>query len=130
MIRVLVLFMVVSFLAAGCGGVDVYTFKKDRVDQKMKGNEGYIMGQRPSGPREARDPKRTIIGVDVDVSRFLEEEEAEEAEGTKPVTEKKQFVPVSKPKTIGQDTIGPPAKKVETKKLRPEKTETEEDWIK
>lgn len=118
MLKVLVLLVVVSFLMVGCAGVDVYTFKKDRVDQKIKGNEGYIMGQKPPGPREARDPKRTLIGVDVDVSAILGEEEAEEAEEIK-----KAPPPPQEAKKIA-------AKEVETKKLPPAKAETEEEYIK
>jgi hypothetical protein len=58
---------VLGFALAECAGaVDVYTFKKERVDQELKGNRGYLMGQPPAVETSA-SRKRTLIGVDVEV---------------------------------------------------------------
>ena len=52
--------------AAQAESIDVYTFKKKRVDQELKGNRGYLMGTAPApGPRK---DKRTIIGIDIELS--------------------------------------------------------------
>lgn len=62
----LCLFIVICFALSGCTRVDVYTFKKERVDQKTEGNGGYIIGQKPNVEKE-RNLKRTLFGVDVEM---------------------------------------------------------------
>jgi len=64
-----ILLLVSSFIAAGCASekVSVYTFQKARVDQSIKGNEGYLMGQPPAGEQTQRSSKRTLIGVDIEL---------------------------------------------------------------
>ena len=75
MYNILAIFLMVCFFVGGCAKpehrkVDVYTFKKDRVDQNMeRGNRGYIMGTPP--PVEERDTKRTLIGVDIELPGFM-----------------------------------------------------------
>ncbi|NQT33442.1 MAG: hypothetical protein HQ594_07210 [Candidatus Omnitrophica bacterium] len=66
------LLIVVSFLIAGCASmvdkpVEVYTFKKERVDQTIAGNQGYMEGTPPAVDRSARDTKRTLIGIDIEL---------------------------------------------------------------
>lgn len=68
------LFLAVIMLAATVAGcstskgktVDIYTFKKERVDQEISGNQGYLAGDAPAPA--PRDTKRTLIGIDVDMS--------------------------------------------------------------
>ena len=80
--RFFIIFMVVlSFHAAGYAfsakdtSVDVYTFKKDRVDQEIDGNQGYIMGKPGTVPLKARKSKRTLIGVDIELPMTADEDE-------------------------------------------------------
>ena len=42
-----------------------YIMTVDRVDQKVEGNRGYLKGTPP--PEQARDPKRPLIAVDMDL---------------------------------------------------------------
>ena len=113
MLRILALLVIASFLITGCSGVDVYTFKKERVDQTIRGNEGYVQGEKLETTQEDLNRKRTLIGVDIDVSGIgsgKEEETAttETVQETKPVTK-------TKAEPVVKETV------VE---------ETEEDWIK
>ncbi len=64
-IRILAL-IIVAIMVAGCSSVDVYTFKKDRVDQRVAGNQGQIMGGNPPETRP-ENPERTLIGVDIEL---------------------------------------------------------------
>ncbi len=70
MYKFVTLIILASFFIAGCSGVDVYTFKKERVDQGIQGNEGYIMGKKLETAGDLSNRKRTIIGVDVDMEEF------------------------------------------------------------
>ncbi|RKY42452.1 MAG: hypothetical protein DRP85_02785 [Candidatus Makaraimicrobium thalassicum] len=70
------LLIAAGVLTAGCAssaikGVDVYTFEKDRVDQKIGGNQGYLTGRAPAAPAKTRETKRTLIGVDIEVPAFF-----------------------------------------------------------
>ena len=74
----ILLFVIAAFLA-GCAStpgtkpIEVYTFQKDRVDQKLSGNQGYLEGDAPP-ITEPRKTKRTLIGIDVEVpDRILPE---------------------------------------------------------
>ncbi|MFH1411782.1 MAG: hypothetical protein ABIG55_03960 [Candidatus Omnitrophota bacterium] len=95
--KIVILIVIAMFLAAGeayprtqiMKGVEVYTFKKDRVDQELEGNRGYLTGKPSSIPSKKRTDERVLIGVDVELpSSFFgegkdsgEEEEAEESYG-------------------------------------------------
>jgi hypothetical protein len=63
----IVLFVTMVFLAGcaknGIKPVEIYTFKKDRVDQDLQGNQGYLTGTPP--PVGPRNTKRTLIGIDI-----------------------------------------------------------------
>ena len=66
-ILLIFVFVMTLFSADIAGAVKVYTFKKDRVDQSLSGNRGYITG-RPEGlTEEAGTPQRTLFGVDIAV---------------------------------------------------------------
>ncbi|MBD3380423.1 MAG: hypothetical protein GF408_08195 [Candidatus Omnitrophica bacterium] len=82
--RHLTVFLICVVFLGGCSNVDVYTFKKERVDQKDMGNRGYIEGTPP--PRtDTGSSKRTLIGIDVDMgtSGADHQPEGEEASGVK-----------------------------------------------
>jgi len=73
MFKLMALFVLFCVSISGCThtkvkNVEVYTFKKERVDQKIEGNQGYLTGTPPEiGPR---DTKRTLIGVDIELPAF------------------------------------------------------------
>ena len=60
-------FMMTGCTSTGIKGIDVYTFKKERVDQAVAGNRGYLTGQAPEGVAGPRSSKRTLIGIDIEV---------------------------------------------------------------
>jgi len=41
--------------------------KVDRIDQGMGGNRGYLTGTPPPQPSVKDAPKRTLIGIDVEI---------------------------------------------------------------
>ena len=63
----LALIVLISLIVTGCSNVRTYTFKKDRVDQRVEGNRGYLSGSPPPAPVEREASKRTLIGVDIEV---------------------------------------------------------------
>ncbi|MBL7156664.1 MAG: hypothetical protein ISS92_00730 [Candidatus Omnitrophica bacterium] len=63
----LVAILLVSITLTGCSNVKTYTFTKDRVDQTREGNRGYILGTPPPAPIEEGTPKRTMIGIDIEI---------------------------------------------------------------
>lgn len=113
----LCLLIVICFALSGCTRVDVYTFKKERVDQKTEGNGGYIMGQKPAVEKE-RNPKRTLFGVDVEMVGSSKGDEGTAVS----TTSKKSSAAVEDAKGADEPvtvrTVPAPIKK------------TEEDWIK
>jgi hypothetical protein len=73
--KVFVLAIIVSFVLSGCAGtvsehVKIYKIEKERVDQTVAGNRGYIAGEAATPPVE-RKAKRTMIGVDIDLPAEL-----------------------------------------------------------
>lgn len=82
-------FMVSAVIVTGAEAVEVYTFKKDRVDQDLSsGNRGYISGEPKDIPEKKRNLKRTLIGVDIEVPGIIDTdtEEPEKKESTTPKT--------------------------------------------
>lgn len=61
-------------------GIEIYTFRKERVDQEVRGNRGYIMGTPPSKP-ERKPRKRTLIGIDIELPTIFGEPDQEDAAG-------------------------------------------------
>jgi hypothetical protein len=59
-------FIVGTFVSEHLGAIDIYTFKKERVDQELKGNRGYIMGATKK-TEDRRPQKRTLIGIDIEL---------------------------------------------------------------
>jgi len=117
--------------------LEMYTFKKDRVDQELKGNRGYLSGEAPEINEKNRQSQRTLIGVDIQVG-VMNDDDEDVAEA---VNEQKKTVEVSKPsvkKTV--EVSKPSVKKTvqvsEVSEKAPVKNkvliveETEADWIK
>ena len=117
----LVMIFIVSVALAGCTGGRVYTFQKDRVDQSVDGNRGYLMGDAP--PVTVRgSSKRTMIGMDIEVG-LLPGEKAKVSPrealtfGEGDVIEERMMI---------EEEFQPEAKKT---KIAP-KSEKPEEWIK
>jgi hypothetical protein len=95
-------FIAVLFTGFGADAIEVYTFKKDRVDQELDGNRGYISGEPEDMPAEKRDLKRTLIGVDIEIpSRFAGGGGEEETGAETP--SKKEAKPAVKEKAKGRE---------------------------
>ncbi len=80
MVLVLILIGVVVCMGTEAFSFDIYTIKKDRVDQEVSGNRGYIMGNTPAYT-DQRNTKRTLIAVDIELpsgSKAAVEEDAVE----------------------------------------------------
>ena len=108
-----IVFVVTIFAAFRTDAIDIYTFKKDRVDQDLEGNRGYIAGKPADIPEKKRDLKRTLIGVDIELPASFAGKSSEEKAETQP---KKEAKPAAEKKVEG--------KKVEVKK------QVEEEYIK
>jgi len=127
MIRVLILLVVINFLITGCTRMDVYTFKKERVDQSLKGNQGYIVGEKPETAEVQRDTKRTLFGLDVELPDLSSKKRGSEGVQEKDVKEAKEAPAPRKAESRAKKTE---PQRVKTMKVQPKKVETEEDWIK
>ncbi|MFH1594076.1 MAG: hypothetical protein ABID09_05220 [Candidatus Omnitrophota bacterium] len=124
-----------SVAVSGCStpSVKTYTFKKDRVDQRIEGNRGYVLGTPPPAPVEREVPKRTLFGVDIEI----------------PILpgEKVELPPQSSSTVVEEPVLDYTEAKVETDQVvekravpakptvvvHPEKVEpveTEKDWVK
>ena len=109
--------LLLSVTLSGCYTMRVYTFKRDKVDQGAEGNRGYIMGTPPPAPVETGVPKRTLIGVDIEVG-LLPGEKARVDFGGSEVTKIKEETP----------RVGEPAVVIES---TPKTTApSEEEWVK
>lgn len=114
--RIFALLVIVSFLLSGCAStptehVKVYKFKKDRVDQTIRGNRGYIVGKSDM-PVAERKAERTLIGVDIDLPAELFPPFGKDLEEEAVVGEE-----------VSEAAVPKSAEKVE-------KVEEEEEWIK
>lgn len=151
--RIAILLLIsVSLLVSGCATkVDVYTFKKDRVDQKInEDNVGYLSGKPNNLQGTDRNVKRTLIGIDVDLSDddmasgSVEQSDTAESSASS-VTQNqttKDDTYVYKPKTskpVTTTTTTTTSSQedkiitkggVETIVVEKETVETEADWIK
>lgn len=121
--HLIVVILILSVALAGCSNVKVYKFKKDRVDQRNEGNRGYLLGTPPPAPVVRDVPKRTMIGVDIEIPvlpgekvELLPEEEVRYEEET--IIEMKGPAPL----------VGGPT--VKMKEEESEEEESEEEWIK
>ena len=120
--KYIILLLVLSLVLAGCGSygpVRTYTFKKERVDQSLEGNRGYVEGTPPPASEALETRKRTIIGIDVELPPYKEEERGSVVK-ERPLT-KEGLV---KEKPVMQ--LLPPKEEY----IKGEKVEDEEEWIK
>ncbi len=127
MIKILILLVAINFLITGCTRMDVYTFKKERADQNLKGNQGYIVGEKPETPEVKRDTKRTLFGLDVELADLGSKNRGSESARQETEKETKEAPAPRKKEPRAEKTA---AQKVKTMKVQPKKVETEEDWIK
>ncbi|MBU0571404.1 MAG: hypothetical protein KJ995_00435 [Candidatus Omnitrophica bacterium] len=134
--KILISIIAVSFLITGCRSVDVYTFKKDRVDQTVEGNKGYLKGTAPELQAKANSPQRTMIGVDIELPGPCAQTEKSEARFKKgeaipecPTKAEADDANIPRPKKQTQDRVDE-KKKPETVVVETIEVETEEEWIK
>lgn len=121
-------FIAMTFFASAGSAMDIYTFKKDRVDQNLEsGNRGYLSGSPPPEDKD-RNLKRTLIGVDIELAGTAEDEEDYTPPAKKEDKEFKKSPAVKKVKTEIREA--PPVKEGAAKKRKEKKKETEKDWIK
>lgn len=106
-------FMALALAGSCADAIDIYTFKKDRVDQEINGNQGYLSGPPPAVPQDRVIPKRTLIGVDIELPGGSS---SAESEPVKPAPAKE--APAPQPVK---------ATKVEVKEKI---AENEDEWIK
>jgi len=106
-----ILLLVTIFLTS-CAPARVYTFEKDRVDQTVEGNRGYIAGTPPLPESAVKGtPKRELIGLDLEIGLLPSEKQ--------------------KVKKLEAEERLPEAGLETTRKVfPPEEPEKEEDWIK
>jgi len=101
--------------------VEVYTFKRDRVDQELNGNRGYISGKAPDVQGKPRETQRTLIAVDIQVGVGKDED----ADVRKKTEKKAKPEKVSKPaKKAKPEKASKPAKKKTTRVEKKKKTKT------
>jgi len=109
--------LILSVVLAGCANVRTYKFKKDRVDQRVEGNRGYLLGTPPPAPVVREVPKRTMIGIDIEIP-VLPGEKADLSSEEEVRYEEETIIEMK----------GPLPSASETKETV--KEETEEDWVK
>jgi hypothetical protein len=119
-LSIVAMFIIAIFSVLTADAIEVYTFKKDRVDQEIHGNQGYLMGNAPAQTGE-RNLKRTLIGVDIELP-------GGDSSSKTTATEAKKQKPLPPKKTKGTEVE---IKEKEPVKPAPVVEEEEEDnWIK
>ncbi|MFH1878890.1 MAG: hypothetical protein ABH883_08795 [Candidatus Omnitrophota bacterium] len=139
--KISIVIMSISFLmvsAVICRGespIKVYTFKKERVDQDIKGNRGYVQGNVPDIKEKNRNSKRTLIGIDIELSGSDSGSDIPAGEETGKMTEEY----TDRQPVAGDKENDSPAKKQVLQKPAADEGEavtiveeeySEEDWIK
>jgi len=109
--------------------LEVYTFKRDRVDQEIDGNRGYISGEAPKIAEKPRKKQRTLIGVDIQIGV-----DNSDSDDVAPTVRKKKEAKKRSVKLLKKSpsSTNKPSKKekaqIKNKVLIAE--ETEDNWIK
>lgn len=133
--KLFTILLIAAFFITGCSNVRTYTFKRNRVDQKVQeGNRGYLKGTPPPA-EERKDVKRTMYGVDVEIP--ILPWDAEASLPPKPKEGTVEVPPKEEEKTIVDISVLPISaekKSVETKQAGPTQIKgevvEEEEWIK
>ena len=114
----LVALLLLSIALSGCSNVRTYTFKKDRVDQRMEGNRGFLQGTPPPAP--VRDvPKRTMFGVDVEIGLLPYEKAQLPPQKATPQEEGSPEMVVVEEEIVVEETVEPEVTNFEPKKASP-----------
>ncbi|MBF0252378.1 MAG: hypothetical protein HQL29_01040 [Candidatus Omnitrophica bacterium] len=138
--KILLSALIAVFVLSSCANVEMYTFKKERVDQGLEGNEGYIGKNNEAAPeqneaapvqKEERKTKRTLLGIDIELPFASADGEDEETAVKQPVTKET----AAKPQVAKTPEVKAPATKVETKKIVAETVVVDQDskteeWVK
>ncbi|MDD4202989.1 MAG: hypothetical protein PHQ52_05930 [Candidatus Omnitrophica bacterium] len=127
--RIISLLVVSVFIFSGCTSVRTYTYERDRVDQKIAGNQGYFQGKAPSVDESKRNKTRTMVGIDVE-SSFLPIKSEERIVSTE-YKIRKQAVSKDVPKKDAQEvvTVEKKAVTVSKEKAKPVKAVVEKETV-
>ncbi|MBL7072769.1 MAG: hypothetical protein ISS33_03185 [Candidatus Omnitrophica bacterium] len=108
--------------------LEIYTFKRDRVDQEIDGNRGYISGEAPEPAGKPRKTQRTLIGVDIQVG--VDNSDIDDAAAAPVRTQKRKAKKRVKKSKNSVSATNKPLKKMEAKNKVLIAEETEDNWIK
>jgi hypothetical protein len=137
----IVALVLICVLLAGCADVRTYTFKKDRVDQRIAGNRGYFHGTPPPAPVMDEVPKRTLIGIDIEIPVLPYEKVELPPEEEVIISEETRIERRAPARPVGGNTVTMGGAEEKTN-FQPRETlsssapvveeveETEEEWIK
>ena len=95
------------FSVSGCV-IRTYSVKKDRVDQELTGNVGYLKGEKPAGQQKARPTQREVYVAEVELGGGVKAaKKAPAAKGSdQEVTGNKGYIQESAPQqdvTVAQE---------------------------
>ena len=90
--HIIILITAIVLLNGCASSMKVYTFKKERVDQELKGNEGFVEGGKPE-KKDSRSTKRTLIGIDIELD--TEEAISQPDSKTQKIAQDKSKAPVA-----------------------------------
>jgi hypothetical protein len=122
MFKMIIFLVAVSVVVTGCANVEVYTFKKERVDQGAKGNEGYLSGEVTTPKEGTATKKRTLIGIDIELKSKDKGETVEETISETVVEETDTVVEVAPMPDKSTSSV---EQQVETVVI-----DQEEEWVK
>lgn len=111
--------------------LEIYTFKKDRVDQEIDGNRGYISGKAPEAVEKPRKTQRTLIGVDIQIGVDNSDSDSDDVATPVRTQKRKSKKRVKKPKnSIPVTNKSSKVEKAQVKNKVLIVEETEDNWIK
>jgi len=89
--RLQLLFLASAFILSGCV-VRTYPLVRDRVDQDLSGNRGYLQGQSPAGEEKPRKEKRRTQIIEIEISSPIKFEKMKKSKPASSVSEVSESV--------------------------------------
>jgi hypothetical protein len=122
-------FIAAFYAEADIRTVNVYTFKKERVDQNLSGNRGYLAGKPGNLPEGTRTAKRTLFGVDIEIpAKFWPATSSEKTHFRKSDEPREKDTARMTASTAPQKVSGEPAKAGAARTVVAD--DSEQEWIK